>query len=359
MHKTNFYLSVFIGLFILTCLNIMGQDVRSAASEVRHNSRSGIAPKIREIPKEDAEQKTPVITSDAPSSNSSWRRVVYLNLDLDDEKNAVLYYPEDPIGSNGNLFHIIFANMANGNLKGYEYLDGREVFLPEFEVNFEDILEKFEVPYKIVNSSDKSIKEFEIDPIDIPSREVLSYFVIEDWEFDNIENRTSAKIAAICPILHRMGDFEEEILKYPMSWILMDDLRPLLGNTYVFIDETDITPKYTLNDFFTLNLYNGEIYKTRNLRNKTFHELYPDETTRKNVSDSIQKELRHFDKSIWVPSRDEVIAAREAKQKKEEIGDIPIKEPIKASKRRTTRSSRGSDNGTKNNVVTRSVRDRK
>ena len=55
-------------------------------------------------------------------------RVIYRQIDLENDTNACLYFPEEPIEGQENLFRIIMRLMADNQLKAYEYLDGREVF---------------------------------------------------------------------------------------------------------------------------------------------------------------------------------------------------------------------------------------
>ncbi|MDE6439312.1 MAG: gliding motility protein GldN, partial [Muribaculaceae bacterium] len=159
--------------------------------------------------------------------------------------------------------------------------------------------------------------KFPIDERDVPAHEVLSYYLLERWEFDSRSNKTRRSVEAICPVLHRSDDFGGDAVRYPMFWVQMDVLRPYLAQQYIFIDDDNNLPKYTYDDFFTLSMYDGDIYKTRNLTNKSMMQLYPDPDDRKRAQDSIQNRLDTFDKNIWVPSREEVIAAREAREEAE------------------------------------------
>ena len=72
-------------------------------------------------------------------------------------------------------------------------------------------------------------------------------------------------VDAICPVLHRSGDFGGEAIKYPMFWVKYSDLRPWLAQQTIFTSDENNLPQCTYDDFFTLNKYEGDIYKTRNL----------------------------------------------------------------------------------------------
>ena len=61
--------------------------------------------------------------------NVVWRRDIYREIDLNQDANAGLYYPVEPIDKQLNLFTYVFKLALNGYIPVYEYrLDGNEVF---------------------------------------------------------------------------------------------------------------------------------------------------------------------------------------------------------------------------------------
>ncbi len=254
-------------------------------------------------------------TSDA---DKMWMRVIYRDLKLDNPKNTPLYYPEEVVDGQENLFRIIMRLVADNRIPVYEYLDGKEIFTDQYKVKVADMLNRFHVLYSPAKGSTEKNPKFLIEEADVPANEVLSYFVLEKWEFDTRTNKTRRIVEAICPVLHRSDDFGGEAVRYPMFWVKMDNLRPFLTQQYIFVDDDNNLPKYTYADYFSRNMYDGDIYKTRNLANKSMMQLYPDPDDRQRAQDSIQTRLEQFDKKLWVPSREEVIAAREAREAAEE-----------------------------------------
>lgn len=288
---------------------------------------------------------------DTPASDADlqWMRVVYRGIDLEDPVNAPLYFPEDVIDGQENMFRTVLKLVTQGQVPAYEYLDGREIFTDQYRINVRDMLDRFHILYTPAKGSTEKNPRFDIEEADVPTNEVLSYYLLERWEFDARTNRTSTVVEAVCPVLHRSGDFGGEAVRYPMFWLRMSDLRPYLAQQYVFLSDDNNLPTHTLDDFFSLNMYKGDIYKTRNLHNKSMAQLYPDPDDRKRAQDSIQNRLESFDNKLWVPSREEVIAAREAREQAElaaaegdslVIRDRDGGEDIKASKR-SVRGSRG------------------
>lgn len=293
---------------------------------------------------------------DSPMTDSElqWMRVMYRQLDLTKDENAALYYPDEPIAGQENLFRIILGRMADNQLAAYEYLDGREVFSDDYKVKMRDVLDRFHILYTDAKGSTEKNPRFTIEEADVPASEVLTYYIIERWEFDKRSNRMRTRIEAICPVLHRAGDFGGEAVKYPMFWVKYDELRPYLSTQNIFTNDDNNLATCTYDDYFQLGLYNGEIYKTRNLKNKSLMQLHPDPEELAHAQDSIQKRLESYEDKLWVPSLEELAARREAAEQAElaaagEASEVAADgEAATAPKtvKRTTRSSRGSSTST-------------
>lgn len=323
-------------------------------------------------------QRMQAFYEEQPTSEAdlSWMRVIYRELDLNEVKNAPLYFPEEPTEDGENLFRIIMRLLASNSIPAYEYLDGREVFTEAYRIKVKDMLDRFHVLYTEAKGSTEKNPKFTIEESDVPCNEVLSYYILERWQMDSRSNRMRTIVEAICPVLHRSGDFGGEPIKYPMFWVKFDAIRPYLTQQNIFIDDDNNLAKYTYDDFFQLAMYEGEIYKTRNLRNKSMMQLYPDPDDRKRAQDSIQNRLTTFEDKMWVPSREDIIAAREAREEAEALaaGDstsIASRDDKATEKKRSARSTKrakkqkekkakveSSNNGAPKSAV-RSVRRRK
>lgn len=243
----------------------------------------------------------------------AYMREIYRQIDLTDEANTPLYFPEDVIDGQENLFRLMLRLVVEGKIPAYEYLDGREVFSEQYQIKVGEMLDRFDIYYtRGAGSTDKNPK-YEIAEADVPTGQVLNYYIIEKWEFDRRTNRMKTRVEAICPVLNKIGDFGGET-RYPMFWVKFDALRPWLAQNYVFLSDDNNLPQYSLDDYFTLGMYNGDIYKTKNLRNLSMMQMYPDEDELKAAQDSIDKRLRSFGKDLWVPTREEFLAQQEAEE---------------------------------------------
>lgn len=243
----------------------------------------------------------------------AYMRQIYRQLDLTKEANTPLYYPEDIIDGQENLFRIILRLVVDGQIPAYEYLDGREVFTDQFKINIADMLDRFGIYAQEARGSSDRNPKFIIEEADVPTGQVLNYYILEKWEFDRRTNRMRTRVEAICPVLNRYGDFGGE-MRYPMFWVKFDALRPYLAQQYVFLNDDNNLPQYSLDDYFNLGMYEGDIYKTRNLRNLSMVQMFPDEDDLKRAQDSIDNRLRNFGKDLWVPTREEYLAMKEREE---------------------------------------------
>lgn len=243
----------------------------------------------------------------------SYMREIYRQLDLNVSENTPLYYPEDVVDGQKNLFRLILGLVVDGQIPAYEYLDGREAFTDQYKVKVAEMLDRFGIYYTHGKGGTERNPKFVIEEADVPTGQVLTYYIIEKWEFDRRSNRMKTRVEAICPVLNRMGDFGGEA-KYPMFWVKYDQLRPYLAQQYVFLTDDNNLPQYSLDDYFNLGMYKGDIYKTRNLRNLSMVQMYPDPDDLARAQDSIDRRLREYGKDLWVPTREEYLAQKEKEE---------------------------------------------
>lgn len=199
-----------------------------------------------------------------------WMREIYRTLDLTKDTNGALYYPVEPQGNKMNLFTTMFRLLAQKKIPAYAYqLDGTERFQKDAEVTFRDVLDRFQIYYELKKVANRRDSVVSISNGDIPSADVLSYFIKEVWYFDQRTSTYGSVITAICPVLHRSEDFSSEKTKFPMFWVNYQDLVPYLMQSKISVSNYNNAANSTWDDFFAARLYKGDIYKTTNLQNRT------------------------------------------------------------------------------------------
>ena len=221
----------------------------------------------------------------------TWRRDIYRELDLKKEKNAALYYPEQPLGDRVNFFTLVLNLILDGKIKAYEYrLDGNELFTPDNELDIENMLDKFYIYY----TKDEKGK-YKIEPTDIPSPE--KYYIKESNYLDQLSNYKT-KVTAVCPVLMQ-SDFGERPTAYPMFWLNYDEISPYLGQTQVMTSSYNNTSNMSLDDYFVMRQYDGDIYKTSNLRNVPLSEYCETDSALQAERARIEKQLIDFQNGLW------------------------------------------------------------
>ena len=204
-----------------------------------------------------------------------WRRDIYRELDLTKDENAGLYYPVEPHGKEVNLFTYIFKLAQNGYIPVYEYpTDGSDVFTEEAKVQMKTILDNYHIFYE---EQDGKLK---VDNSDIPSAEVKKYYLKESAYYDQANSSFHIKVLALCPVMMRDDDFGGEATNYPLFWVKYSDLEPFLNRQTVMTSSLNNAATMSMDDFFTLNMYRGKIYKTNNAQGKTLIQLCDGDTTK-------------------------------------------------------------------------------
>ena len=234
----------------------------------------------------------------------TWRRDIYRELDLKKEKNAALYYPEQPLGDRVNFFTLVLNLILDGKIKAYEYrLDGNELFTPDNELDIENMLDKFYIYY----TKDEKGK-YKIEPTDIPSPG--KYYIKESNYLDQLSNYKT-KVTAVCPVLMQ-SDFGEKPTAYPMFWLNYDEISPYLGQTQVMTSSYNNTTNMSLDDYFVMRQYDGDIYKTSNLRNVPLSEYCETDSALQAERARIEKQLIDFQNGMWSESEPQPAASSES-----------------------------------------------
>lgn len=223
-----------------------------------------------------------------------WRRDIYREVDLNKDANAGLYYPVEPVDKQMNLFTYIFKLALNGYIPVYEYrLNGNEVFNDSAKVQMKTVLDNYHIFYETQNG------KLRVDNSDIPSAEVKLYYLKESAYYDQANSTFRRKVLALCPVMMREDDFGGEASKYPLFWVKYTDVEPFLSRQTVMTSNLNNAAVMSMDDFFTLNKYNGKIYKTTNMLGRTLAQYCPTDSAMAKEQKRIEAELALFEKNIF------------------------------------------------------------
>ena len=272
--------------FACTLAAVAQPPARRKAAENKEQTAAQSAPKgsaYRDFP-----------TAAAMPEDVSWRRDIYRSLDLTKDANASLYYPTTPTNGRENLFTYLFKLLLRGQVKAYDYkLDGNEDFSEKNIVKAKELMDRYHIFYE---QKDGKIR---VTDSDLPSDEVKVYFIKESTYFDQHTATLRKKVTALCPVLKRGDDFGGADSQYPMFWVKMDDVAPYLGKLMLMGSNLNNAAMMSADDFFTLNRYEGDIYKTVNLQDRILANYCAEDSAMKKEQARIEKELDDFDRHVW------------------------------------------------------------
>ena len=285
-------------------------------------------------------------TADEMPEDVVWRRDIYRQLDLMADKNAPLYYPVEPNDRQVNLFTYLFRLFLTKRIPVYTYkLDGNESFAEKDRVtDVKEILDRYYIYYEEKDG------KFTVADNDIPSAQVKRYYIKESSYFDQRTGTYNAKVTALCPVLIEDDGFGESAAPKPLFWVKYDDVAPYLSRLPIMSSNLNNVTNMTADDFFTMNRYDGKIYKTANMQGHVLANE-PDTAKVKKEQEKIEKQLVDFEEGIWkhkevVDSLDSVaVDEPKAKVSRRKRGSASADKEV-AVKKGTTRRSTG-NNGEK------------
>ena len=78
-----------------------------------------------------------------------------------------------------------------------------------------------------------------------------------------------------------------------------DDLAPYLSKQTIMTSDVNNAAVMSADDYFTQNMYKGEIYKTNNMLGRTLAQYCPNDSALKKEQQRIEAELAAFEKNVY------------------------------------------------------------
>lgn len=224
-----------------------------------------------------------------------WKRDIYRQLDLTKDKNASLYYPLEPQGSQVNLFTYLFRLVLTGRISAYNYkLDGNESFAPKDKISdIKDLLDRYYIYYEQKDG------KYVVADTDVPSAQVKRMYIKESVVLDQHTGTYKRRVVALCPLLIEADEFGESAVAKPLFWVKYADAESYLSRLPIMASNYNNTTNMTANDFFTLNLYDGQIYKTNNMQGRVLGDYCKTDSAMHKEQKKIEDELDNFERHIW------------------------------------------------------------
>lgn len=239
------YSLLFLGFFIV-CPSV-AQDSQST----REDAVGGVSSRQRFL----------IENSRNNSSSPVWSRDIYRVVNNSVVANNAFFYPLVSTGDQVNLFSLLLNLISENAIQAYKF-DVQGANGTTEPIQIREVLDLYSIPY--VTNTDNTIS---IDRNEIPSDEILSYYVKEKWTFNFNTGKGDARVVAICPVLYRQEDrLAQNVpgLKHPLFWVATDDIAPYLMKiraTGISTDLSLLDNNLSLYDFLRRRHYKGEIYQ--------------------------------------------------------------------------------------------------
>ena len=259
---------------------------------------TGRSPELRKQPAAEPQRALPPSlgaqqsAGTRPATGLAWRRGIYRQLELTQPANTPLYAE----GEDGqSLFDLIIQLYLEGKIKGYTYGTGRERLDAAHELEPRDFLERFRIPYTEVAAGGKP--RYEVLPADLPTSQVRSYYLKEQPSLDRAPTSYRREVELLCPILETVGDYGTAPM--PLFWLRYSELVPYLRQRPTALIPGGSPDAGTLEDYFTLGLYRGEIIKVDHDPLLLERAKSPEE--RAALRQRLEDELQQLRRQISVP----------------------------------------------------------
>ena len=226
--------------------------------------------------------------------NIEWQRDIYREVNLMEDENAGLYCPQEPTENQKGLFTKVFNLAVEKIIPIYRYnIDGNEVFNEASKADIRDILTNHHIYFQ---EEDGHIL---VDKSDVPSSGVLTYYIKEGVFYDLTNSNFRIRVKAFCPVLIEDDEFTDGPTRYPLFWVRYTDIEPYLKDVPIIPDYRNSARVMSMADYFTRNLYKGEIYKVSNALGRTLRQMVDSDSALKVVQQRIENDIRKIRKTTY------------------------------------------------------------
>ena len=167
------------------------------------------------------------------------------------------------------------------------------IFAEKDVIKPRDFLEKYSIYYE------ENGNRLMVSNSDIPSASVTRMYLKESIYFDQRTSSFHKQVTALCPVLVREDDFGGASTPYPLFWVKYSDAAPFLSKLPMMGSNYNNVTNMTADDYFTLNRYDGKIYKTNNLQGRVLANYCKTDSALTKEQNRIEQELKDLELSVW------------------------------------------------------------
>lgn len=219
---------------------------------------------------------------DTEQTNIEWQRDIYRELKINDNAGFT------------NILPTMMQMVLIQQVPIYEYdINGKEQLTKEAQTDIAGVLRNLGIYYE--EQKDTII----LDEQDKITDEIEMFYVKESVYYDLANGSFRTQVKALCPVILRDDYLTENLTKYPLFWMNYDELMPYLKDCMVYANNLNKAVTMTANEYFSRNLYKGNIYKVFNTQGLSLSQYYEDEKDYNAEQQRIEKELKQIKSNTY------------------------------------------------------------
>ena len=155
-----------------------------------------------------------------------------------------------------------------------------------------------DIYYDILVDASRDSVGVRIDPSDIPTSQILKFYLKEVWYFDKHESNMKVKIIGLCPQRYWTSPSLGE-QKAALFWISYDEIRPFLAQQPVVLNSYNNSQRVSFDDMFMKRRFSSYIYKESNIYNRTLIDYCNGVEEVHAEQERIKKEIMNYEQDLW------------------------------------------------------------
>ena len=251
--------------------------------------------------KEEAPTRRVIPYTHVREADVEYDKRVWRHIDLREKINHPLYYPLESIEELGykrmSLFEVIKLGITSGELTPYEEQDDGG---------------QWRVALTKTAAMDKLSEErtgSDIDPetgleietsytIEVEAKDVVAYWIKEDWIFDRERSVMEVRIIGILPIIEKLNTETGQTRRGGLFWIYFPEARYVFANHEVYNPDNDAA-RLTFEDYFRKRKFSSHIYRETNVYDNRLLDDYIKGVDRLLEARKIEREIINHEHDMW------------------------------------------------------------